>query len=76
MLIMMISVLARNRAKGNCADEAFCWSKSLTEDIQAIYLQGHMKNLICFWPPDPMQQLLKVRHQGNTRTCETVKASS
>lgn len=30
--------------------------------------ERHVKNFICFWPPDPTQQLLKVRHQGNTRT--------
>lgn len=38
--------------------------------------EGHMKNFIRFWLPDPTQQLLQVRHQGNTRTCETGQANS
>lgn len=45
----------------------------LTGNFQAADLQGHMKNFICFRLPDPTQQLLKVRHQGHTRTCETEK---
>lgn len=45
----------------------------LTGNFQAVDLQGHMKNFICFRLPDSTQQLLKVRHQGHTRTCETEK---
>lgn len=45
----------------------------LSGNFQAADLQGHMKNFICFRLPDPTQQLLKVRHQGHTRTCETEK---
>lgn len=66
----------RNRFSGRFApspDWFFHSILHLTGNFQAADLQGHMKNFICFRLPDPTQQLLKVRHQGHTRTCETEK---